>query len=251
MKKIVRKFIILAAAASMVAVSCHKDDTLRYNNVTMGNIVAGTFVSDQGNVFNVVEQTCQGRLDTMKRAIVACDVLNATKGESSAYDVRLTKFNSVLAKDPVKSSEITDEKINVTDPVHIEHIWSSGGYLNMQIIIPIAAGSQKSHMLNLVYDDINSKDGSYVFELRHNGFGEVWTEGAEDYVLASGYVSFPIGQIISGENADLTLNWTSHKIVGNAWVLETMDRQLKCKWSRDLFEQAPLDITTKAATDIM
>ena len=235
----------------MLAVSCHKDDTLRYNNVTMGNVVSGSFISDQGNVFNVVEQSCQGKLDTMKRAIVACDILRATEGESSTYDVRLTKVNSVLAKDPVKESEITDENIKVTDPVHIEHIWSSGGYLNMQIIIPIAEGSKKSHMLNLVYNDSESKDGTYVFDLRHNGFGEVWTEEAENFVLASGYVSFPIGKIISEDMADLTINWISHKTVGNAWVLETADRQLKCKWSRDTFEQAPLDITTKAATDIM
>ena len=252
MKKIVRTFIILmAAAASLAAVSCHKDDTLRYNNVTMGNVVAGSFVSDQGNVFNVVEQTCQGKLDTMKRAIVACDVLRATEGASGTYDVRLTKFNSVLAKDPVKASEITDEKMNVTDPVHIEHIWSSGGYLNMQIIIPVSEGSKTSHMINLVYNDIESKTGSYVFELRHNGFGEVWTEEAEDFTLASGYVSFPVGKIISGDNADLIINWTSHDIIGNAWILETKDRQIKCKWSRDTFEQAPLDISTKAATDIM
>ena len=72
MNKITGKLIILAAAAvSFAAASCHKDDTLRYNNVTMGNVVAGTFISDQGNAFNVVEQTCQGRLDTMKRVILA------------------------------------------------------------------------------------------------------------------------------------------------------------------------------------
>ena len=56
MNKITGKLIILAAAAvSFAAASCHKDDTLRYNNVTMGNVVAGTFISDQGNAFNVVE----------------------------------------------------------------------------------------------------------------------------------------------------------------------------------------------------
>lgn len=252
MKKIFRKIIILAAAAaSLAATSCHRDDTLRYSNVTMGNVVAGSFISDQGNVFNVVEQNCQGKLDTMKRAIVTCDILRATEGESSTYDVRLTKVNSVLTKDAVKSSEITEDSFKVTDPIHIENIWSSGGYLNMQIIIPIAEGSKQSHMINLVYNDLESKNGSYVFDLRHNGFGEVWTEEAKDFILASGYVSFPIGNVISGDNADLTINWTSHKTVGNAWVLETIDRQLKCQWSRDIFEQAPLDITTKAATDIM
>lgn len=251
MKKIIRTFIILAAAASLVAVSCQKDDTLRYNNVTMGNVVAGSFISDQGNVFNVVEQTCQGRLDTMKRVILACDVLRETEGASDTYDVRLTKVTSVLDKEPVLLSGITDEAAKATDPIHIEHIWHSGGYMNMQVIIPVPTGTSNPHLINLVLDDNASKGKSYVFELRHNAFGEIWTENSTDYTLASAYVSFPIGKMISGDIADIKINWRSHKTVGNAWTLEIIDRMLQYSWSRDEFEQAPLDIKSKAATDIM
>lgn len=250
MKKIIRKFIILAAA-SLAAVSCHKDDTLRYNNVTMGNVVAGSFISDQGNVFNVVEQTCPGRLDTMKRVILACDVLCETEGASDTYDVRLTKVTSVLDKEPVLLSSITDEDAKVTDPIHIEHIWHSGGYMNMQVIIPIPEGTRNPHMINLVLDDSASNGKSYVFELRHNAFGEIWTENSTEYILASAYVSFPIGKMITGDIADIKINWRSHKTVGNAWTLEVIDRKLQYGWSRDEFEQAPHDIASKAATDIM
>ena len=49
---------IAAAAMALAAASCQKDDTLYYNNLTMGNIVDGRFVSDQGNTFNIVDQTC-------------------------------------------------------------------------------------------------------------------------------------------------------------------------------------------------
>ena len=246
MNKITGKLIILAAAAvSFAAASCHKDDTLRYNNVTMGNVVAGTFISDQGNAFNVVEQTCQGRLDTMKRVILACDVLRLTEGSSDEYDVRLTQVNPVLDKTPVKLSEITDEAAKATDPIHIENIWHSGGYMNMQVIIPIPANSKYKHLLNLVLDDTASNEKSYIFELRHNGFGEVWTENATDYVLASGYVSFPIGKVISGNSAEIVLKWKSHKTVGNAWTLDIMDRKLNYNWTRDSFEQAPLEIKAK------
>ena len=59
---------IAAGIIALAAVSCSKDDTIRYNNATMGNIVDGRFVSDQGNIFNVMEQNCSGKLDTMKRA---------------------------------------------------------------------------------------------------------------------------------------------------------------------------------------
>lgn len=251
MKKKTGQLIIIAMAAALAAVSCQKDDTLRYNNVTMGNVIAGTFVSDQGNTFNVVEQTCQGKLDTMKRAILACDVLKATEGATDEYDVRLTKVTSVLEKNPLHLSGITDEDAQVKDPIHIEHIWHSGGYMNLQVIIPIPGDSSSKHLINLVYDDTASNGKSYIFELRHNGFGEVWTENSTDYVLASGYVSFPIGKLISGDSADITLNWRSHKTTENAWKLEIMDRQLHYNWTRDSFEQAPLEIKSKAATDIM
>lgn len=68
--------IIAACAAAFSAVSCTKDNTIRYNNATMGNIVNGTFISDQGNTFTIVDQTCPGKLDTMKRAFVICDILS-------------------------------------------------------------------------------------------------------------------------------------------------------------------------------
>ena len=110
MKSIVKNFITIAAiVASLAVVSCHKDDTLRYNNVTMGNVVAGSFISDQGNTFNVVEQTCSGRLDTLERAIILCDILYQEEGGD--YAVRLNNFQKVLTKTPVKASETTDENI--------------------------------------------------------------------------------------------------------------------------------------------
>ena len=66
----IRKAIICMAAAAIAAVSCQKDDTLQYNNLTMGNIVEGQFISDQGNIFNIVDQICVGELGKEKRAMV-------------------------------------------------------------------------------------------------------------------------------------------------------------------------------------
>ena len=65
----IKKTIIYIAAAILAlgSVSCQKDDTLQYNNFTMGNIVDGRFVSDQGNTFNVVEQLCSGKIQEISR----------------------------------------------------------------------------------------------------------------------------------------------------------------------------------------
>ena len=112
---------IVAAAMALAAASCQKDDTLYYNNLTMGNIVDGRFVSDQGNTFNIVDQTCEGKLDTMDRVITLCDVLNVTSGMEKEYDVRLRDYAPVLTKNAVKSEEAVSEEISVTDPIYIEH----------------------------------------------------------------------------------------------------------------------------------
>ena len=53
--------IITIAALLFAAASCKKDDTLRYNNVTMGNIEGETIVSDQGNIFNIIENASAGQ----------------------------------------------------------------------------------------------------------------------------------------------------------------------------------------------
>ena len=81
---------VSAAILCAGAVSCKKDPTLQYNNLTMGNVTEGVFTSDQGNIFNVVDQSCYGRLDTMKRAIILCDVLNKTTGDIA---VSLTSYS--------------------------------------------------------------------------------------------------------------------------------------------------------------
>jgi len=248
----VRNLIILAAMALLpAAVSCQQDDTLQYNNVTMGNVVDGTFVSDQGNIFNVVEQNCIGKIDTMKRAMVVCDVLRKSEGGEGRYDVRLNRLFSVLAKDPLTMSGITDEDALVKDPVHIKEIWYSGGYLNMYLMVPIENGSKNPHLINLVVDDSASTGTSYTMELRHNGFGEVWSEKEADFVLAGAYVSFPIGKVISGNTADVTLKWKWHKEVGNGWNLETVDYEVKFNWKRSSFEQAPLSLASKTVTEVM
>lgn len=252
MRKEIRKIFIYAVMAILpAAVSCQQDDTLMYHNVTMGNVVDGTFISDQGNTFNVVEQNCSGRIDTMKRAIMVCDVLNRTEGEENTYDVRMNSIHPVLSKTPLVLSEITDEEAMVTDPVHIRDIWYSGGYLNMYIVIPIPVTDSKSHLINLVVNDTESSGNSYSLELRHNGFGEVWTEESVDYILAGNYVSFPISNVFSGDSAEVTLKWKWHKPVGSGWTLEVVDNELKFNWKRESFEQAPTSLASKVATDIM
>ncbi len=209
-RTIIRKSIlgiVVAATAALATVSCQKDDTLYYNNFTMGNIVDGRFVSDQGNTFNVVENTCDGKLESEKRVMLRCDVLNATEGSSKEYDIRLTGFHRVLTKEAVALEDASEGEISVQDPVHIEELWFAGGYINMMIRVPMKAGSETKHFINLVHS--KKEDGKYVFNLRHNGYGEVWSEENKSQIVISGgsYVSFPIADLIKEDEATIILNW--------------------------------------------
>ena len=94
-----KAFMILAAATALI--SCKQDEILMYNNVTMGNVIDGTFVSDQGNIFNIVERTTIKDIEGMSRALTICDILRKVEGTDNVYDVRLNAATEVFTKKPI------------------------------------------------------------------------------------------------------------------------------------------------------
>lgn len=114
------KTLLAAFSALFLTVSCEEDTTLKYGNVTMGNIAEDKFTSDQGNIFNIVDQTCKSNLSDHERALIICDVLQKT-GEN-IYDIRLHGIQKVLTKPSVPQSEATEEML-VEDPVDIYDAW--------------------------------------------------------------------------------------------------------------------------------
>lgn len=248
MKRIKKGLIYLAAVmAASFMTSCQKDNTIQYNNATMGNIVNGVFISDQGNRFNVVDQQCIGELKDMKRAFIVCDVLNKTVGgEDNEYDVRVNQIATVLTKNAVPLMDVTAEMMT-QDPVHVENAWISGGYINMFIMFPSKVGSTTSHLINLVHEgcliDPETQEeipGTYRFSLRHNSNGDKITPPQiVDYVLAGGYVSFPLSTYISDKEAEFSVEWTWHKDAGAGLSSETEVRSFKAKYTSEGFQHAP------------
>lgn len=229
-------FAILSAILSFATVSCQDEQVLYYNNMTMGNIINGQFISDQGNIFNVVDQTCVGELDKMNRAIMICDILNVTKGTDNEYDIRLNQLASVLSKEPVALENATGD-IEVTNPIHISEFWYSGGYLNFFIQVPRnPENTEAKHLINLTYT--SNQDGSYTFELRHNGFGDVYESGGA-FALGGGYVSFPITNIITKDSAKLIIKWNWYEADGYVWSNVEKEYTLEYDWKRGGYEQVP------------
>ncbi|MBR2064655.1 MAG: hypothetical protein IJ971_08185 [Bacteroidales bacterium] len=254
MKKI--KGIIIALAAGMLVLSsCMKDETeLRYNNATMGNVVDGRFISDQGNIFNVVEQNCKGQLDTMKRAFVVCDVIKATEAGSQEYDVRLNYLSSVLTKDAIPSSEVSDPSAAKNDPLLLTDLWVSGGYVNLYITVPVARTDNKIHTINFIYDEPEQKDGTYTFVIRHDAAGEILSETSDNsnLVLAGAYASFPVSSIIKEDSAKIKIVWNSYVVVGeNAVSAKTAEYSIERKYNKSDYEHVPSTATaSKSMTEI-
>lgn len=249
----IRKTIISIAAAvlALVAVSCQKDDTLYYNNLTMGNIVDGRFVSDQGNTFNVIEQMCTGKLEEQSRAMVLCDVLNETKGASKEYDIRLTSFTPVVTKDAVALEDAAEGEIAVQNPVHIDQLWFSGGYMNMLIKFHYNEDNDQKHLVNLVWS--KDEEGKYILNFRHNAYGEVWSkENSSKLTISGGYVSFPINSFINEDEATIVLNWKWYKSPGVGYDFTTeKDYSFEYEWKRSGFEQVPNNLTLKSTAEIL
>ncbi len=234
-----------AGIAAFFAVSCAKEDTtLRYNNATMGNIVDGVFISDQGNRFNVTEQTCSGNLKEKKRAFIICDVLNSTAGTEKEYDIRLNYISPhVLVKDAVPVSEETYRN----DPVVHSEFWFSGGYLNMYMTIPVKQKDGKQHVLNLLHE---KKDGTYKFMVRHNAEGEIIQKegGNNDLTIAYSYASFPVTSIITEDSARIEIELCTYLTDGMTITPESEVTTIKMDYMKSAFEQIPLTDTPKTAS---
>lgn len=240
----VRKSIVYVVAALLasVVVSCEHDDTLYYNNQTMGNIVDGRFVSDQGNVFNIVEQECGGNVASASRAMVVCDVLNETAGAANEYDVRLRNYYSVLVKNPVALADASEGDIAVQDPIVVEQLWYSGGYLNMLIRFQMISDSETLHLVNLVHS--KDADGKYILNLRHNAYGETCEKQPIGTMVfnGGGYISFPLLDIVKENEAKLVFSWKGYETAEGGYGYDfavAKDYSYIYDWKRNGFEQVP------------
>ncbi len=233
MRNSTRLIIGLAACiAAFSAISCSKDNTLHYNNVTMGNIVDGVFVTDQGNEFKVVEQTCPGRLDTMKRAFTVCDILQKTSGNE--YEVRMNHIANVLVKDAVPSSELTDMEAMANDPILLPEIWISGGYVNMHIILPVNIDKKKQKPHKITFIRNMEDEGEYRFRIMHDGNGEVLDSESGNMALAGAYASFPVSTVIKEEKATIILEWNSYvQINGGGITAQSKAKKIGISYSRE------------------
>ena len=207
----IRKYIISILIA-VCACSCAADYTMQYSNTTMGNFTDGTFISDQGLIFDIEDNACPVAPDTVQRAIISCDILKFNS-EEGRYTVRLTDYCPVFTKEPVDSTSVTEEDILAEDGLHINEIWYAAGYLNLHAYIPVKENSSQAHLINLVRNDKNETEGVYEFSLKHNAYGEIISADSTGIVLASCYISFPVSYLFKEDEqkVQIIFKWTSYE----------------------------------------
>ena len=236
------------AAFVFLLTSCKKDDTLYYGNVTMGNFVGEKFISDQGNEFTIAENLTGEKFDGITRAIMQCDILNKIKGAADAYEVRVQAVAQVLAKIPIETeAAAADPEKVVEDPIMINEVWISGGFLNMYVLFEVKLNPIKKnskHMVNLVFSESDQGTGSYTLTLRHNSFGETLGGSSDDtqsasliqWGLSGAYVSFQLSELIQEQTAEITLNWNEHLTVNNEWMSDSVIKTKKLTYDKNSFE---------------
>lgn len=209
MKKILT--IALIAEAALLS-GCTKEDFLITNDQTMGDIIGGRFLSDQGIWYDIVEQTCDGRLADCKRALVISDILkNTSTKDELSYEIRLKDFIDVSVTEIVSSPGDAPQ-----DPVLVDLAWVSGGYLNLRLGYYGQAASSVSHQFSAAILQKPGINQELVVRVCHNANGEYWGADNVDTSLLekkSCFVSVPISSFYT----DAGSRFPSYYIVEFPW----------------------------------
>lgn len=231
---------LTTAILLLTAISCKTDEVLYHNNITMGNAVDGTYITDQGNIFNVVENPCKGDIMAEERSLTVCDVLGRSgNGSENEYDVRLNQVTRVLAKDIVTLGTEPSAELEIEDPVKIESIWASGGYINMYILFPVKLTGSNTHIINLVQTE-SKEEGTYSFILRHNAQGDTITDvTSTGFGLGGGYVSFPINRIMTEDEATIQIRWKWYSSTSVGYGPGTEEFEFKDVYRKGGYEHIP------------
>lgn len=219
MKTLLKALCVLAATAFIS--SCIQDDTILYSDLRMVNVEGPSkLITDEGLVYNIVENSVSAIPDTLKRIMILCDVLNESGTTEDEYDIRLLNFARVLTKDAVLKSAADEEALG-SDAIVPAQLWTGGKYINAAIQFTTVTGSKTYHTVNLVFDDTRNNPDTLFFSLRHNAHGESFENEEIDPSLlttSSDYVSFPIADYIPAGK-------------------EKMVVKLECDWYKSEFQQ--------------
>lgn len=222
LRRIAAPWISAAAAAVMAAsLSCSKDDTVIFNDVTMGTLSGNAeILTDGGNIYNIVDGKTVEGIDPGTRVFVTCDILGRDGEAADRYNVRLNSVEVPVSGLTVESADA--DLSGWTDAISVSDAWISAGYLNLYCVWIGRRDSSAEHGIMLVHD--SAAADTVRFSLVHDAKGEGFYEDTavpSDLKTIYKTATFPVGKYISGENVTVKLSWTWHKTGGQYIYPET------------------------------
>lgn len=147
------------------------------------------------------------------------------------YTIELNGLYQLLSKPVItesfirKSESIRRDSIGNDAFAGIKNIWFGGGYININFLTWHTLGGTK-HLINLVYDDINTVSDTIKLSLCHNAYKEVPSYDGRNMDIGYGRCSFPIDKILSDSNKNVIVKLT-WKEYDDAFNLKTVTECIK------------------------
>ncbi|MDO5443037.1 MAG: NigD-like C-terminal domain-containing protein [Bacteroidia bacterium] len=206
MKRFV-EYLSLALAVLLCAGSCMDVDSPISTGTVICNVINSIRLQDDaGEYLNIVETAIGTIPDTIKRAMINCDVLVQHEDDANEYDIRLLEYAPVTIAEPVLASGTSEEELG-SDALDIS-LWGSGGYLNSFTSFTSLKDSDTEHEFNLVLDDTRSGADTLYLRFTHNAFGESYDNPDADVskIQESGkYFSYDLDKFIPSGQQSIVL----------------------------------------------
>ena len=208
------RFLTAAAiiAATLLSVSCMKDQTILYKEITMAQVTGpATLLTDAGLTYHITNDANSYDLTDKSRVLIYCNVLKKTADK--VFDIELIQLVEPLNKDAVLTSTLTkpDDGLG-NDPVGLASAWVSAGYLNVGVGV-LVFDENTMHKINLEFDDTAPQD-TLRFVIRHDdGLSDTLNEIADDSNVGYIYATFPIQKLLPEgvSTLPIKISWTWDK----------------------------------------
>ena len=173
-------------------------------------------LTDKGNTLVVTKSYTGQTIENDKRVLVNFEILSDKDQNKNIYEIQVNGFYSLLSKPLVNESFILkDEKARRdsigNDPFNTISAKFGGDYLNINFEFLAEQGSNKKHMINLVYDDMRADADTIYLRLYHNAYDEVKGKGMHLY-KGMGRCSFKISDLLPEgvTSKPVRLTWTEY-----------------------------------------
>lgn len=229
------KKIFFTLLSALMLVSCNFIDDgiyIKDYSILVNVVDANTFKSDDGVVFNVVELACDRNYEKLTRVLIECDVLDTGNNDmesTKSCDIKLTSYHEIEIKPMVKLAEPGDVVLG-NDPAEIEYVWFSGKYLNIQYRYTLVADSKTKHDVNLVIDYEKSDASNWYFVLKHEGYGETFSNeevDASKIIIVSDIVSYDISWLKNESKSSVNANfsWVWYQSSDYGYLIRDVETQ--------------------------